>query len=158
MRTSKLVFMVMIGLAILEFSFGQLLNAAPSTGAEQPTVAVSNATFESAAHARKPNKSMRGVASYYADKFNGRKTASGQVFHQGRLTAAHRYLPLGTKVRVTNLRNKRFVEVHINDRGPWRKGRIIDLSKAAAKKLGMIRTGSAMVKLEILNAPSTSNS
>jgi rare lipoprotein A len=91
------------------------------------------------------------VASFYADKFNGRKTASGQVFQQGKLTAAHRFLPLGTKVRVTNLRNQRFVDVHINDRGPWTKGRIIDLSKAAAKQLGMIRAGVAVVKLEVID-------
>jgi rare lipoprotein A len=158
MRTSKLVFMVMIGLAILEFSLGQLLNAAPTTGADQSVVAVSNANLPPVVIARKPNKSMHGRASYYADRFNGRKTASGQIFRQKDLTAAHRYLPLGTKVKVTNLRNKRTVEVSINDRGPWCKGRIIDLSKAAAKQLGMVGTGVAMVRLEVVNAQATGKS
>jgi rare lipoprotein A len=101
---------------------------------------------------------MHGRASYYADRFNGRKTASGQIFRQKDLTAAHRYLPLGTKVKVTNLRNKRTVEVSINDRGPWCKGRIIDLSKAAAKQLGMVGTGVAMVRLEVVNAQATGKS
>ena len=158
MRTSKLVFMVMIGLAILELTFSQLLNAASSTEAVQPLVAVTNAISAPAVIAPKPDISMKGKASFYADRFVGRKTASGQVFHQGHLTAAHRYLPLGTKVRVTNLRNKRSVDVHINDRGPWCNGRIIDLSKAAAKKLGMIRSGVAMVKLEVIEASSSGKS
>lgn len=152
MRTSKLVFMVMIGLAILEFSFGQRLNAASTAEASTPAIAVSNAISTPDTIAPNSNTSMKGKASYYADDFHGRKTASGQVFRQGQLTAAHRYLPLGTKVRVTNLRNKRSVDVHINDRGPWSKGRIIDLSKAAAKQLGMVRPGVTMVKLEVLDA------
>ena len=158
MRTSKLVFMVMIGLAILEFSCGQLLNAASTIEASTPSVAVKHAFSPPAAIARKPTKSMKGKASYYADKFNGRKTASGQIFRQGQLTAAHRHLPLGTKVRVTNLQNNRTVEVDINDRGPWCKGRIIDLSKAAAKQLGMVRSGVAVVRLEVIGGPYSGNS
>ncbi|MGD9950302.1 MAG: septal ring lytic transglycosylase RlpA family protein [Desulfobulbus sp.] len=158
MRTSKLVFMVMIGLVLLEFSFGQLLNTVSVAEANESSVAVAHAISPPAAIAPKPKKWMKGKASYYADRFNGRKTASGQIFHQGRLTAAHRYLPLGTKVRVINLRNKRSVEVHINDRGPWCKGRVIDLSKAAAKKLGMMPRGVAMVKLEVIEASSSGKS
>ena len=89
-----------------------------------------------------------GKASYYADKFQGRKTASGETFRQGRLTAAHRTLPFGTKVKVTNIANGKSVKVRINDRGPFAEGRIIDLSKKAAKRIGMINTGVATVEIK----------
>lgn len=90
---------------------------------------------------------QQGVASYYADKFNGRKTASGATFRNGRRTAAHKTLPFGTRVTVTNLKNGRKVKVRINDRGPFVGGRIIDLSKKAARKIGMVRDGVTDVKL-----------
>ena len=89
-----------------------------------------------------------GKASYYGDKFDGRKTASGEIFHQNGMTAAHRTLPFGTKVKVTNIANGRSVKVRITDRGPNAEGRIIDLSKKAAKKLGMISTGVAQVEVQ----------
>ncbi|WP_435223124.1 septal ring lytic transglycosylase RlpA family protein [Niabella hirudinis] len=85
--------------------------------------------------------SETGSASYYADSFNGRQTASGAIFRQHKKTAAHPSLPFGTKVRVTNLKNGRKVKVHINDRGPFVQGRIIDLSKKSAKKIGMLKDG-----------------
>ncbi|MGX5818192.1 septal ring lytic transglycosylase RlpA family protein [Chitinophaga lutea] len=88
-----------------------------------------------------------GKASYYADKFQGRKTASGETFRQGRMTAAHRTLPFGQKVRVTNLANGRTVKVRINDRGPFVAGRVIDLSRKAAGKLDMTRAGVANVRI-----------
>ena len=91
-----------------------------------------------------------GEASYYANKFRGRRTASGQRYDPRLLSAAHRTLPFGCVVRVTNLENGRAVTVSINDRGPWKRGRIIDLSRAAAAKLDMIRTGVARVKIEVL--------
>ena len=78
-----------------------------------------------------------GRASWYGPGFHGKKTASGQTFNQHALTAAHPRLPLGTRAKVTNLKNGKQVEVTINDRGPHRGGRIIDLSRAAAKKLAM---------------------
>ncbi len=93
---------------------------------------------------------MVGVASYYGPGFHGKKTANGERFDMYELTAAHKTLPFNTKVRVTNLGNKKSVIVRINDRGPFKKGRIIDLSKSAAKKIGLIKTGTAKVKLEIL--------
>ncbi len=96
------------------------------------------------------NHSLQGTASYYGGKFHGRKTASGERFNKEALTAAHKTLPLGTQVRVTNLRNGESVNVKINDRGPYIKGRIIDLSKGAARELGMIKAGTARVKVEIL--------
>lgn len=88
-----------------------------------------------------------GKASYYADKFQGRKTASGEIFRQRRMTAAHKTLPFGTKVKVTNLSTGRTIKVRINDRGPFVAGRIIDLSKKAARKLGMVNAGVTNVKI-----------
>lgn len=94
---------------------------------------------------------MNGLASVYADRLNGRKTSSGQKFSQGKMTAAHRSLPLGTRVLVTNLHNNKTVEVCINDRGPYGAGRVIDLSFAAATQLGIKKQGVAQVSLEIVN-------
>ncbi len=88
-----------------------------------------------------------GKASYYADKFVGRKTANGEIFRQGKKTAAHKTLPFGTKVRVKNLANGRTIKVRINDRGPFVAGRIIDLSKKGARKIGMIQSGVANVQI-----------
>lgn len=92
-----------------------------------------------------------GVASYYANKFNGRRTANGERFSNAKMTAAHRTLPFGTLVEVTNLRNGRSVIVRINDRGPYAHARVLDLSSAAAKKIGMHHSGVAKVKIAILN-------
>lgn len=94
-----------------------------------------------------PKITQYGKASYYSNYFRGRPTASGQHFHQWKRTAAHRTLPLGTKVKVVNLDNGRTVKVHINDRGPYVSGRIIDLSRKAARKLGMLKAGVANVEL-----------
>jgi rare lipoprotein A len=92
----------------------------------------------------------RGKATWYGGKFQGRKTASGERFDKRALTAAHRTLPFGSTVRVTNLANKRSVVVRVNDRGPYGKGRIIDVSEAAARKLKMIRAGVVPVTVEII--------
>lgn len=91
-----------------------------------------------------------GIASYYAHDFHGKKTSSGETFDMFDLTAAHNTLPLGTIVKVYNLENGRSVIVKINDRGPFKNGRIIDLSLQAAKKLGMTEKGTARVAIEIL--------
>jgi rare lipoprotein A len=106
----------------------------------------------------KPQKAEIGHASWYGPRFHGKKTASGDVFDQTELTAAHRNLPLGSKVRVTNLENERSVEVKINDRGPFIAGRIIDLSHAAARALGMVEDGLARVRLELLSLPGEAKS
>lgn len=92
---------------------------------------------------------QHGVASWYGPGFHGRRTASGERFNQNRLTAAHKKLPLGTRVTVVNLRNGKSVEVEINDRGPHVRGRILDLSRAAAEQLGMKKTGVAPVRIEV---------
>lgn len=93
---------------------------------------------------------FKGVASYYADKFNGRKTASGEIFDQKLLTAAHRTWPFESVVKVTNLANGKSVQVRINDRGPFVKDRLIDLSRAAAQKIDMLRSGTANVEISII--------
>ncbi|TRD12359.1 septal ring lytic transglycosylase RlpA family protein [Erythrobacter insulae] len=101
-----------------------------------------------------PEESTRnlgtGVASYYGRRFHGRLTANGERFNMNAMTAAHKTLPFGTKVRVINARNGRSVVVRINDRGPFIRGRTIDLSRGAARKLGMISRGHASVKMEII--------
>lgn len=91
-----------------------------------------------------------GVASYYHSKFQGRITASGELYDQDKFTAAHNRLPLGTLIKVTNLRNKRSVVVKVNDRLHHRNLRLVDLSRAAAIKLGYIGRGIARVKVEVL--------
>ncbi len=92
-----------------------------------------------------------GQASWYGPGFYGNRTASGEVFRPGTLTAAHRSLPFGTLVRVTNLNNGRSALVRINDRGPFHGGRIIDLAHGAAQQLGVTSSGTAQVKLEVVN-------
>ncbi len=91
-----------------------------------------------------------GRASFYGTKFHGRPTASGQRFDMHKLTAAHRTLPFGSKLRVTNERNGKSVIVTVNDRGPFHHNRVLDLSRAAAKEVGMVNAGSANVRLELL--------
>lgn len=86
-----------------------------------------------------------GKASWYGPGFHGRSTASGERFNQSNMTAAHKSLPFGTKLRVTNKRNGKSVVVRINDRGPFVRGRVLDLSKGAASQIGMVRSGSAAV-------------
>ncbi|MBX3598357.1 MAG: septal ring lytic transglycosylase RlpA family protein [Rhizobiaceae bacterium] len=86
-----------------------------------------------------------GKASWYGPGFHGRSTANGERFNQSGMTAAHKHLPFGTKLRVTNKRNGKSVVVRINDRGPFIRGRVLDLSKGAAKQIGMLRSGSAPV-------------
>ena len=93
----------------------------------------------------------RGVASFYAMKFLFRKTSSGERFNQLALTAAHKTLPFGTRVRVTNLQNNRSVVVRINDRGPFIEGRIIDLSRYAFSRIGDTGTGLLDVMIEVVN-------
>ena len=93
-----------------------------------------------------------GVASFYGARFHRLRTASGERFDMHRMTAAHRTLPFGTRVRVTNLRNGRSAVVHINDRGPFVKGRVIDLSYAAARQLRMVQRGAERVRVEVLSS------
>jgi rare lipoprotein A len=90
-----------------------------------------------------------GIASYYSDDFQGRKTASGEAYDKNKLTAAHKTLPFGTMIRVTRLDNNKSVVVRVNDRGPYISGRIVDLSRKAAQQIGLIREGNTKVKVEV---------
>lgn len=94
-----------------------------------------------------PTTTVKGKATYYANKFHGRRTANGEVFSNKKLTAAHLKLPFGTIVNVTNVDNGRSVEVRVNDRGPHSRFYIIDLSQAAAKKIGMFGKGVANIEM-----------
>jgi rare lipoprotein A len=100
-----------------------------------------------------PGKPQTGVASWYGPGFHGQPTSSGAIYDQHGLTAAHQTLPLGTRVRVTNLDTGRSVDVDVNDRGPFAKGRIIDLSYEAAREIGMIGPGTARVRVDVLERP-----
>jgi rare lipoprotein A len=94
--------------------------------------------------------SQSGIASYYGPKFNGKKTASGEKFNQNAMTAAHKTLPFGSRLKVTNLANKRSVIVRVNDRGPFIRGRIVDVSTIAARQLGIVGRGVARVRIQKL--------
>jgi rare lipoprotein A len=97
--------------------------------------------------------SQTGIASWYGPGFHGKATASGDIYNQNEFTAAHQTLPLGTRVVVTNLENGNVTEVTINDRGPFAKGRIIDLSHSAAQMLNMVGPGTALVRVDVLESP-----
>ena len=98
-------------------------------------------------------KTQTGTASWYGSKYHGRKSSNGEIYNKNKLTAAHPSLPFGTEVKVTNLSNNQSVVVRITDRGPFKGRRIIDLSEAAARKIDMIRSGVATVKMEVLTKP-----
>ncbi len=101
---------------------------------------------------------LEGMASYYAEDFHGRKTSNGETYDMHAMTAAHRTLPFNSRVRVTNLDNRRSVEVRINDRGPFKNNRVIDLSYKAALEIGLISNGTAPVSIEVLKVgPSSTN-
>ena len=106
----------------------------------------------SACGTSKSTFTQSGQGSYYADKFRGRPTASGTPYRPSKLTAAHNTLPFGTKIRVTNTRTGRSVKVTVNDRGPHVKGRIVDLSKKAARRIGLVDAGVAPVQLKVVRA------
>lgn len=101
---------------------------------------------------------QRGIASWYGKNFHGKKTSNGEIYDMYAMTAAHKTLPLGTYVRVQNLENNRELEVRINDRGPFIRGRIIDLSYTAAKQLGIVGPGTADVEIVALGTPAASDS
>jgi rare lipoprotein A len=98
-----------------------------------------------------------GLASWYGARHHGKRTASGEVFNQNQFTAAHPTLPWGTRVKVINLDNGKSVDVRINDRGPFKQGRIIDVSRAAARALGIVQRGIATVRIEWLADPDKAN-
>lgn len=173
MRLSKIVTLLLAGF----LTFGSLNSVAATKHAKTSVkttvvaqkkvvakVKTSKQTVKAVKSAKKAEKAKQnahkkvarkhfqsGVASYYADKFNGRRTANGETFNNAAMTAAHKTLPFGTLVEVTNMRNGKKVVVRVNDRGPYAHARVIDLSKTAARQLGMHHSGTAKVKLAILN-------
>lgn len=94
---------------------------------------------------------MRGYASWYGEAFHGRRTANGEVFDMNGLTCAHRTLPFGTRLSVTNTVNGRTVTVRVNDRGPFVSGRIVDLSRGAASRLDMLGSGTVLVEMKVVD-------
>ena len=135
---------IWIGLALGCASL--LLGCAEPESSKPPTPSASKSATKSADEAR----SAVGLASYYAEEFRGRTTASGERYDPAKLTAAHRDYPFGTRVRVKNLETGQSVVVHINDRGPHKAEWIIDLSAACAKELGVLTDGTSKVSLEVV--------
>ncbi len=122
-------------------------------GTFNPFYSTAEAARRRGVHSKKRSVSVtEGKASFYSGQFHGRKTANGETFNMDNLTAAHPSLPFGTWVKVTNLSNGKDVIVRINDRGPFVKGRIIDLSVSAAKVIGIMQSGIVQVKLEAIKA------
>jgi rare lipoprotein A (peptidoglycan hydrolase) len=125
--------------------------AGGNIGANLQKVSIESDARKNAAPPSNQKHALRGEASWYGPGFHGKKTASGEIFDQTKFTAAHKTLPLGSRARVTNIKNGNSVEVEINDRGPFVEGRILDLSRAAARALGFISAGTAPVRLELLD-------
>ena len=144
-----------LGLAIAFAAHG-ITRAQTAASAAAPAPAPVAAPAPAAAPAPMAAKgadAMEGKIAHYGRKFTGRRTASGERFNPGALTMAHNTLPFGTKVRVTNLANKRSVIARVNDRGPTTPGRIADLSTAAASRIGMLRAGIVEARLEVVSTP-----
>ena len=140
------------GLVLLFFICGCSLSGKPrQKSGHPPPYKVLGKWYEPIPHAR--GFTQKGKASWYGKDFHGKKTANGEIYNMYAMTAAHKTLPLGTWVRVKNLKNHREIEVRINDRGPFVRGRIIDLSYTAAKKLGVVGPGTAPVKITALGRP-----
>jgi rare lipoprotein A (peptidoglycan hydrolase) len=151
MKTTQSIFLTLI--------LGFLLHGCALMQEKQKplgTPPIANVVKPSAPRLDQFQKIEIGHASWYGGNFHGKKTASGVIFDQSEFTAAHRHLPLGSRVRVTNLENDKFVDVEVNDRGPFAPGRIIDLSRAAARALGMLKDGVTRVRIELLALPKDS--
>ena len=151
---------VLLGVSLLSQSCGMI--ARSSQGIVPEMVSIPQPSIAKPGPIKTPTELkgavsvQTGQASWYGKAFAGKPTASGEIFNDELLTAAHRSLPLGTKVRVTNIANGKSVEVKVNDRGPYAGGRIIDLSRAAARALGMIEDGLIEVRLETISLPGES--
>ncbi|ULA65581.1 MAG: putative endolytic peptidoglycan transglycosylase RlpA [Nitrospira sp.] len=134
----------------------QSCNTHPRTGLSGVLLAILCVSFGACSWVPKGETGLdvgikdRGIASWYGERFHGKQAANGELFDMQALTAAHRTLPLGSMVRVVNLTNGKHVRVRINDRGPYVNGRILDLSQAAAVKLGMVQNGLSIIQLEVV--------
>jgi rare lipoprotein A len=130
--------------------FAEKTRTEPPRSSSSSKQAIPESAFASEKGEGKVLLTLTGVASYYAEDFNGKKTSNGEVYDMNSHTAAHRTFPFGTKVRVVNLDNNKSVIVRINDRGPFHEGRILDLSYGAAKEIDLIRLGTAHIRLEVI--------
>jgi len=148
----KLASIVLLFLSILVIAAGNIGAAENAEAAETAEIADAEDTQTDSATDETPSFSQSGYASWYGGKFQGRRTASGEIFDTHKLTAAHKTLPFGTIVTVTNLKNGKKVDVRINDRGPFVKGRIIDLSMAAAREIELLGDGVGRVKIDVARA------
>ena len=150
-------------LGTTSFTYAQPISAVDQNSETSPTAEISgepqqaeqgNSQLPTLAkgfkRGRRSSSGGGGMASWYGSDFHGRRSASGEIYNQNTLTAAHRSLPFGTRVRVTNVHNNRSVVVRINDRGPFIGGRVIDLSTAAARNLGMMGSGVAPVRIQVV--------
>ncbi len=142
--------LIALSIAASSLVLSQTLYAQNSTGAASAAPAAPTTSAAIKPVASGDANAAGGTAVYYSDKFNGRKTYSGERFSNQAMVAAHRTLPMGTMVRVVNLKNKKSVTVKIIDRGPSQPDRVIDLSKAAATKLGFVKAGSTDVSLQVI--------
>jgi rare lipoprotein A len=139
------------------YSDGSARETAPTAKVPSSTEPAQDVVIAKLPSPSQPTIVETGLASWYGPGFHGKLTASGEVFNQAKFTAAHRTLPWGSRVRVTNLANGKSVIVQINDRGPAVKGRIIDLSRAAARALDMVSAGITAVRVEWLSESDGSN-
>ncbi len=124
-----------------------------ATATKPKSPATNSTTVGSSAPSHPSHKEERGEASYYSDRLAGRSTASGEPYDPKELTAAHRTLPFGAIVRIWRPKNNRAVEVRINDRGPHKQGRIVDLSRRGAEEIGLVRDGIGDVVLTVVSLP-----
>jgi rare lipoprotein A len=135
----------------LVIGYGMTLTDAQTPPSPPPVLAP--AAAPGAALAGTVGETQTGLAAYYSRRLHAGRTASGERFNSGALTTAHQTLPFGTKVRVTNLKNNRSVVLRVNDRGPTQPNRVVDVSRAAAERLGFVRAGLTEVKVEVIEAP-----
>ena len=138
------------GSTIIPVSEKRFSNEVDGDTIKKDTLSIENEKMVDEIMERTASKISTGVVSWYGDKFHGRKTASGERYDKHELTAAHKSLPFGTKVKVTNIRNGKSVVVEINDRGPYAKSRVLDLSQAAFSEIGHTNTGVMQVEYEII--------
>ena len=143
--------MKFIPLLVISFLFTACVPAVRFSSLSTGVVVPKNSKIQSGPTEKIPTGTIyHGIASYYGTEFNGRQTSNGEIYDMNKLTAAHRELPFGTMIKVTNVANRRWVVVRVNDRGPFVAGRILDLSYEAARQLDMVRTGTAEVEIEVV--------
>lgn len=145
---------VLTAATVLQVAFVAIASAAAPQAQNPHTQPATGASTlpPRAASADASSGTETGLAAVYSDRLNGHRTASGKRYHRNALTTAHKTLPFGTRIKVTNVKNHRTVELVVNDRGPKQAGRVLDVSVAAARKLGISRHGMAEVSVEVVGA------